>query len=85
MLSALALNIFFEKGFEWLGAGPHRLLFPSCFQTCLVCRKGDDDENLLLCDSCDRGCHLYCHRPKMTEVPAGDWFCSLCIAQVLAP
>ncbi|XP_066470391.1 bromodomain adjacent to zinc finger domain protein 2A isoform X3 [Tiliqua scincoides] len=50
--------------------------------TCLVCRKGDDDENLLLCDSCDRGCHLYCHRPKMTEVPAGDWFCSLCIAQM---
>ncbi|XP_062975915.1 bromodomain adjacent to zinc finger domain protein 2A isoform X1 [Elgaria multicarinata webbii] len=50
--------------------------------TCLVCRKGDDDENLLLCDSCDRGCHLYCHRPKMTEVPPGDWFCSLCIAQM---
>ncbi|XP_077184711.1 bromodomain adjacent to zinc finger domain protein 2A isoform X2 [Paroedura picta] len=50
--------------------------------TCLVCRKGDDDENLLLCDSCDRGCHLYCHQPKMTEVPAGDWFCSLCIAQM---
>ncbi|XP_048343814.1 bromodomain adjacent to zinc finger domain protein 2A isoform X2 [Sphaerodactylus townsendi] len=50
--------------------------------TCLVCRKGDDDENLLLCDSCDRGCHLYCHRPRMTEVPAGDWFCSLCIAQM---
>ncbi|XP_070596717.1 bromodomain adjacent to zinc finger domain protein 2A isoform X7 [Erythrolamprus reginae] len=50
--------------------------------TCLVCRKGDDDENLLLCDSCDRGCHLYCHRPKMMEVPDGDWFCSLCIAQM---
>ncbi|XP_039193275.1 bromodomain adjacent to zinc finger domain protein 2A isoform X2 [Crotalus tigris] len=50
--------------------------------TCLVCRKGDDDENLLLCDSCDRGCHLYCHRPKMAEVPDGDWFCSLCIAQM---
>ncbi|XP_042308193.1 bromodomain adjacent to zinc finger domain protein 2A isoform X2 [Sceloporus undulatus] len=50
--------------------------------TCLVCRKGDDDENLLLCDSCDRGCHLYCHRPKMTEVPVGDWFCSLCITQM---
>uniref|UniRef100_A0A8D2J5Q8 Bromodomain adjacent to zinc finger domain 2A n=1 Tax=Varanus komodoensis TaxID=61221 RepID=A0A8D2J5Q8_VARKO len=54
----------------------------SVVRTCLVCRKGDDDENLLLCDSCDRGCHLYCHRPKMTEVPPGDWFCSLCIAQM---
>ncbi|KAM6112383.1 LOW QUALITY PROTEIN: bromodomain adjacent to zinc finger domain protein 2A [Phoenicopterus ruber ruber] len=49
--------------------------------TCLVCRRGDDDEHLLLCDGCDRGCHLYCHRPKMTEVPEGDWFCSVCISR----
>ncbi|XP_035426105.1 bromodomain adjacent to zinc finger domain protein 2A isoform X4 [Cygnus atratus] len=52
--------------------------------TCLVCRRGDDDEHLLLCDGCDRGCHLYCHRPKMTEVPEGDWFCSVCISQAEA-
>lgn len=51
-------------------------------QTCLVCRRGDDDEHLLLCDGCDRGCHLYCHRPRMTEVPEGDWFCSVCVARV---
>ncbi|XP_071585571.1 bromodomain adjacent to zinc finger domain protein 2A [Heliangelus exortis] len=50
--------------------------------TCLVCRRGDDDEHLLLCDGCDRGCHLYCHRPKMTEVPEGDWFCSVCVSRV---
>ncbi|KAM9514563.1 LOW QUALITY PROTEIN: bromodomain adjacent to zinc finger domain protein 2A [Guaruba guarouba] len=50
--------------------------------TCLVCRRGDDDEHLLLCDGCDRGCHLYCHRPKMSEVPEGDWFCSVCVARV---
>ncbi|XP_033367334.1 bromodomain adjacent to zinc finger domain protein 2A [Parus major] len=49
--------------------------------TCLVCRRGDDDEHLLLCDGCDRGCHLYCHRPRMTEVPEGDWFCSVCVAR----
>ncbi|XP_069735525.1 bromodomain adjacent to zinc finger domain protein 2A-like [Phaenicophaeus curvirostris] len=49
--------------------------------TCLVCRRGDDDEHLLLCDSCDRGCHLYCHRPRMTEVPEGDWFCSVCVSR----
>uniref|UniRef100_A0A8B9CM05 Bromodomain adjacent to zinc finger domain 2A n=1 Tax=Anser brachyrhynchus TaxID=132585 RepID=A0A8B9CM05_9AVES len=52
--------------------------------TCLVCRRGDDDEHLLLCDGCDRGCHLYCHRPKMTEVPEGDWFCSVCVSQAEA-
>ncbi|XP_070127796.1 bromodomain adjacent to zinc finger domain protein 2A isoform X20 [Equus caballus] len=50
--------------------------------TCLVCRKGDNDEFLLLCDGCDRGCHIYCHRPKMEAVPEGDWFCAVCLAQV---
>lgn len=55
---------------------------PPSLQTCLVCRRGDDDEHLLLCDGCDRGCHLYCHRPKMTEVPEGDWFCSVCVSRV---
>ncbi|XP_024112409.1 bromodomain adjacent to zinc finger domain protein 2A isoform X15 [Pongo abelii] len=49
--------------------------------TCLVCRKGDNDEFLLLCDGCDRGCHIYCHRPKMEAVPEGDWFCTVCLAQ----
>nr|XP_041567487.1 bromodomain adjacent to zinc finger domain protein 2A isoform X1 [Taeniopygia guttata]XP_041567488.1 bromodomain adjacent to zinc finger domain protein 2A isoform X1 [Taeniopygia guttata]XP_041567489.1 bromodomain adjacent to zinc finger domain protein 2A isoform X1 [Taeniopygia guttata] len=49
--------------------------------TCLVCRRGDDDEHLLLCDGCDRGCHLYCHRPRMSQVPEGDWFCSVCVAR----
>ncbi|KAM8977534.1 bromodomain adjacent to zinc finger domain protein 2A [Pelodytes ibericus] len=48
--------------------------------TCLVCRKGDNDESLLLCDSCDRGCHTYCHRPRMTEIPDGDWFCPTCVS-----
>ncbi|XP_075708200.1 bromodomain adjacent to zinc finger domain protein 2A isoform X2 [Rhinoderma darwinii] len=48
--------------------------------TCIYCRKGDNDECLLLCDSCDRGCHSYCHRPPMTEIPEGDWFCPHCIS-----
>ncbi|XP_078545235.1 bromodomain adjacent to zinc finger domain protein 2A isoform X1 [Lissotriton helveticus] len=49
--------------------------------TCLVCRKGDNDELLLLCESCDRGCHTYCHRPKISEVPTEDWFCPICISR----
>ncbi|XP_029291326.1 bromodomain adjacent to zinc finger domain protein 2A [Cottoperca gobio] len=48
---------------------------------CQVCRKGDNDDCLLLCDGCDRGCHMYCLRPKITQVPEGDWFCPTCIAQ----
>uniref|UniRef100_A0A8C5E4J9 Bromodomain adjacent to zinc finger domain, 2A n=1 Tax=Gouania willdenowi TaxID=441366 RepID=A0A8C5E4J9_GOUWI len=48
---------------------------------CQVCRKGDNDECLLLCDGCDRGCHMYCLKPKITQVPEGDWFCPTCVAK----
>ena len=54
-------------------------------QNCQVCRKGDNDEYLLLCDGCDRGCHMYCLRPKVTQVPEGDWFCPTCTAKVRLP
>ncbi|KAK6628120.1 hypothetical protein RUM44_010602 [Polyplax serrata] len=45
---------------------------------CKVCRRGGDGENMLLCDSCDRGFHLYCLKPKLTSIPQGDWFCLGC-------
>ncbi|XP_077010075.1 bromodomain adjacent to zinc finger domain protein 2B isoform X13 [Tamandua tetradactyla] len=48
---------------------------------CQICRKGDNEELLLLCDGCDKGCHTYCHRPKITTIPDGDWFCPTCIAK----
>uniref|UniRef100_A0A668AXE2 Bromodomain adjacent to zinc finger domain 2B n=1 Tax=Myripristis murdjan TaxID=586833 RepID=A0A668AXE2_9TELE len=46
---------------------------------CQLCRKGDNEELLLLCDGCDKGCHTYCHKPKITTIPEGDWFCPACI------
>ncbi|XP_026151338.1 bromodomain adjacent to zinc finger domain protein 2B-like isoform X3 [Mastacembelus armatus] len=48
---------------------------------CQLCQKGDNEELLLLCDGCDKGCHTYCHKPKITTVPDGDWFCSTCVAK----
>ncbi|KAJ8255355.1 hypothetical protein GJAV_G00203920 [Gymnothorax javanicus] len=48
---------------------------------CQICRKGDNEELLLLCDGCDKGCHTYCHRPKITAIPDGDWFCPACISK----
>ncbi|XP_069472462.1 bromodomain adjacent to zinc finger domain protein 2B isoform X4 [Ambystoma mexicanum] len=48
---------------------------------CQLCRKGDNEELLLLCDGCDKGCHTYCHKPKITTIPEGDWFCPACIAK----
>lgn len=45
---------------------------------CQICRRGGDGENMLLCDNCDRGFHLYCLKPKLTSIPQGDWFCLGC-------
>ncbi|XP_035250524.1 bromodomain adjacent to zinc finger domain protein 2B-like [Anguilla anguilla] len=51
---------------------------------CQVCRKGDNEELLLLCDGCDKGCHTYCQRPKISTIPEGDWFCPACISKASA-
>ncbi|XP_056322058.1 bromodomain adjacent to zinc finger domain protein 2B [Danio aesculapii] len=48
---------------------------------CQMCCKGDNEELLLLCDGCDKGCHTYCHKPKISNIPDGDWFCPACISQ----
>ncbi|KAM8856300.1 bromodomain adjacent to zinc finger domain protein 2B-like isoform 2-T4 [Spinachia spinachia] len=48
---------------------------------CQLCRKGDNEELLLLCDGCDKGCHTYCQIPRITTVPDGDWFCPTCVVK----
>uniref|UniRef100_A0A8C2WRQ4 Bromodomain adjacent to zinc finger domain 2B n=1 Tax=Cyclopterus lumpus TaxID=8103 RepID=A0A8C2WRQ4_CYCLU len=52
---------------------------------CQMCRKGDNEDLLLLCDGCDKGCHTYCHKPKITTIPEGDWYCPACISKVSSP
>lgn len=47
-----------------------------------MCKKGDNEDLLLLCDGCDKGCHTYCHKPKITSIPEGDWYCPACISKV---
>ncbi|XP_061743398.1 bromodomain adjacent to zinc finger domain protein 2B isoform X12 [Nerophis ophidion] len=49
---------------------------------CQMCKKGDNEDLLLLCDGCDKGCHTYCHKPKITCIPEGDWYCPACISKV---
>ena len=36
---------------------------------CEACGLGDDEENLMLCEDCPRGWHIYCLRPKLRRVP----------------
>uniref|UniRef100_A0A674NN31 Bromodomain adjacent to zinc finger domain 2B n=1 Tax=Takifugu rubripes TaxID=31033 RepID=A0A674NN31_TAKRU len=48
---------------------------------CQMCKKGDNEDLLLLCDGCDKGCHTYCHKPKISTIPEGDWYCPACISK----
>eukprot|EP00090_Calanus_glacialis_P044296 TRINITY_DN7890_c0_g1_i1.p1 TRINITY_DN7890_c0_g1~~TRINITY_DN7890_c0_g1_i1.p1 ORF type:complete len:1656 (-),score=536.89 TRINITY_DN7890_c0_g1_i1:497-5410(-) len=45
---------------------------------CEVCRGGDREHLLLLCDGCDLGYHTTCLDPVLQEVPRGQWFCPTC-------
>lgn len=52
---------------------------------CETCGLGDRDDEMLLCDRCDRGCHTFCLRPIAAKVPIGPWFCPVCAPPTMAP
>ena len=52
---------------------------------CEGCDFGDDGYNLVLCDGCPVGWHVYCLRPKLPDVPKGEWFCPACTAKTSSP
>lgn len=49
---------------------------------CKQCGSGENGDEWLLCDKCDRGFHLSCIRPVLCSVPRGSWFCAECSAQI---
>ena len=55
---------------SWPGAG--------VFANCEACGRDDDEDSMLLCDSCDRGYHMTCLTPPLLDVPEGSWFCPEC-------
>lgn len=48
-------------------------------QACEICHSGENEDQILLCDGCDRGYHLYCLTPSLSAVPKSDWFCVKCL------
>lgn len=52
--------------------------------SCDICKtnyENEEDDELLLCDSCNNGFHLNCLEPKLSQVPDGDWYCPDCITK----
>jgi hypothetical protein len=47
---------------------------------CSVCARPDDEANMLVCDCCKKGFHIYCLSPKLSHIPEGDWQCPECSA-----
>jgi len=47
---------------------------------CSICGQNveDDDDKLLICDSCNEGFHMFCLDPPLEEVPKGSWYCDRC-------
>lgn len=48
-------------------------------KTCSACRiQGKNADNMLFCDSCDRGFHMECCDPPLSRMPKGTWICQVC-------
>uniref|UniRef100_A0A3Q4IDG8 Double PHD fingers 3 n=1 Tax=Neolamprologus brichardi TaxID=32507 RepID=A0A3Q4IDG8_NEOBR len=47
-------------------------------KSCSLCGTSENDDQLLFCDDCDRGYHMYCLKPPMTQPPE-SWSCHLCL------
>lgn len=65
------------SGSQALGAKERNNWGPGDY--CEICGKGDDDQNILLCESCHSGSHTYCLDPPLTSVPDNDWHCPKCL------
>ncbi|BGP14139.1 hypothetical protein JCM10213_002436 [Rhodosporidiobolus nylandii] len=63
------------KGYAWLCQECKR---------CEVCDEKGDDDDILFCDSCDRGWHRQCLDPPLATIPRGKWTCPTCVAQTAA-
>ncbi|XP_066534408.1 histone acetyltransferase KAT6B isoform X2 [Hoplias malabaricus] len=48
-------------------------------KTCSSCQiQGKNADEMLFCDSCDRGFHMECCDPPLFRMPKGMWICQVC-------
>ena len=46
---------------------------------CEVCGRDDDAKQMLLCDGCEEGYHIFCLDPPLNSIPKVDWYCAKCL------
>ena len=47
-------------------------------KSCDFCGTSENDDQLLFCDDCDRGYHMYCLVPPIKEPPEGKFVLTPC-------
>ena len=47
-------------------------------KSCEICQSADNEDQTLLCDSCDAEYHMYCLTPPLQRIPKGKWYCPRC-------
>jgi hypothetical protein len=62
----------------WTAGWKHVLWDPFGHIKCSVCKKGENEHHILVCDSCSAGFHMYCLRPVVVNIPKGEWLCPNC-------
>ena len=46
---------------------------------CMHCDQAANADDLLICDSCDKGFHMDCLDPPLAGLPEGRWICPICV------
>lgn len=41
-------------------------------KTCCLCLDAGDPDDLLFCDACDKGYHMFCHDPAIQAKPKSE-------------
>jgi hypothetical protein len=52
---------------------------------CEICHSTGSADQMLLCDTCDTGWHMYCLDPPLTRIPDGAWRCPKCAPNSTGP
>ncbi|ETW09373.1 hypothetical protein, variant 1 [Aphanomyces invadans] len=51
---------------------------------CQFCLRGDCVDRMVHCSGCNGGFHGFCLTRPVEDLPRGDWFCEICIAEQLS-
>lgn len=67
-----------KSGWDPTGGNDYMLWDPFEQIQCEICKKGDNERCILICDKCNLGYHTYCLRPVVSNIPTYEWICPEC-------